>query len=179
MHSRWCLVCVLVLLAVAVTAWGQLSTASLRGTALDPNGAAVPGVVVTIENSATGVVERTLTTDDHGTYTAEALPPGTYKISAKKEGFATQIRRLELQVGRVMVVDLPLTLGSVEQSVTVTGGAPLVDRENSEVGAVVDPRSVADLPLNGRQFGDLAALVPGVLPAPNFDPIKTRIFNVS
>jgi hypothetical protein len=179
MYSRSCLVSVAILLAGAVGAWAQLSTASLRGTALDPKGGAVPGVVVTIENDATGVVERTVTTDGNGNYAAEALPPGTYKISAKKEGFKTQVRQVDVQVGRVVVVDLPLTIGSVEQSTTVTGSAPLVDRENSEVGEAVDPKSVSDLPLNGRQFGDLAALVPGVLLAPNFDPIKTRIFNIS
>jgi hypothetical protein len=135
--------------------------------------------VVTVQNASTGVVERTLTTDEYGSYAAEALPPGTYTVSAKKQGFATQLRQVDAQVGRVVVVDLRLTLGSVEQNVTVTGAAPLVDRENSEVGEVVDPKSISDLPLNGRQFGDLAALVPGILPAPNFDPIKTRIFNIS
>jgi hypothetical protein len=179
MRTRGFLICASVLLAVAVAARGQLSTSSLRGIALDPKGAAVPGVVVTIENAATGVNERTLTTDENGNYAAEALAPGTYRISAKKQGFKTQVRNVDVQVGRVVVVDLPLALGSVEESVTVTGGAPLVDRENSEVGEVVDPKSVSDLPLNGRQFGDLAALVPGVLPAPNFDPIKTRILNIS
>jgi Carboxypeptidase regulatory-like domain/TonB dependent receptor len=179
MRTRWFLICASILLAVAVAARGQLSTSSLRGVALDPKGAAVPRVLVTIENAATGVNERTLTTDENGNYAAEALAPGTYRVSAKKQGFKTQVRNVDVQVGRVVVVDLPLVLGSVEESVTVTGGAPLVDRENSEVGEVVDPRSVSDLPLNGRQFGDLAALAPGVLPAPNFDPIKTRILNIS
>jgi Carboxypeptidase regulatory-like domain/TonB dependent receptor len=179
MRARWFLIYASVLLAVVVTAWGQLSTSSLRGVAIDPKGAVVPGVLVTIENAATGVIERTLTTDENGNYAAEALAPGTYRVSAKKQGFTTQVRNIDVQVGRVVVVDLPLALGSVEESVTVTGGAPLVDRENSEVGKVVDPKSVSDLPLNGRQFGDLATLVPGVLPAPNFDPIKTRILNIS
>ncbi|MBI3476417.1 MAG: TonB-dependent receptor [Acidobacteria bacterium] len=179
MHvCRW-LICLAVLLGCGVGVWGQLSTASLRGTALDPNGAVVPGVTVTIENAGTGVVERTLTTDDTGGYAADALSPGAYTISAKKDGFATQIHKIDIQVGRVVVVDIRLTLGSLEQSVTVSSAAPLVDRENSGIGGVVDPKSVSDLPLNGRQFGDLAALVPGVLTAPNFDPIKTRIFNLS
>jgi outer membrane receptor protein involved in Fe transport len=179
MRFRKCLLCICFILAVAGVMFGQLSTASLRGTALDPQGAAVPGVVVTLKNAATGVVERTLTTDGNGNYAAEAMPPGTYEISTRKEGFKTQVRQVDIQVGRVVVVDLSLALGSIEQSVTVTGGAPLVDRENSEIGEVVDPKSVSALPLNGRQFGDLAALTPGVLPAPNFDPIKTRIFNIS
>src|SRR5213594_3430247 len=104
MRARWRIVCASVLLAVAVAAWGQLSTTSLRGTALDPKGGAIPCVVVTVENASTGVVERTLTTDENGSYAAEALPPGTYKVSAKKQGFATQVRQVNAQVGRVIVV---------------------------------------------------------------------------
>ena len=99
MRTRRVLICASVLLVVAVAAWGQLSTSSLRGVALDPNGAAVPGVLVTIENAATGVIERTLTTDENGNYAAEALAPGTYKVSAKKQGFTTQVRNIDVQVG--------------------------------------------------------------------------------
>ena len=179
MHVRRWLICLSVLLGGAAASWGQLSTASLRGTTLDPHGAVVAGVTLTVQNSGTGVVERTLTTDETGGYAADALSPGAYTISAKKDGFATQIYKIDLPVGRVAIVDIRLTLGSVEQSITVSSAAPLVDRENSEVGEVIDPKSVSDLPLNGRQFGDLAALVPGVLTAPNFDPIKTRILNLS
>lgn len=179
MHPRANLVCTTVVLLVATACWGQLSTASLRGTVHDPNGAAIPGVVVNLQNSATGVIERSVTTDENGGFAAEALPPGTYNITAKKAGFADFRRALEVQVGRVIVVDLHLTVGTVSQEVTVSAQTSVIDREDSTVGAVVNPKSVSDLPLNGRQFGDLAALVPGVLPAPNFDPIKTRIFNVS
>lgn len=139
----------------------------------------MPEVVVTIVNAATGVTERSVHTDQNGNYAAEGLPPGRYKISTNKAGFATQMIEVELQVGRVTVVDVRLSLGTVGESVKVTSGTPLVDLQNSEVGNVVDPKAVESLPLNGRQFGDLASLVPGVLPAPNFDPIKTRIFNVS
>src|ERR1700675_2968298 len=149
MHGcRW-FICLSVLLG-GVGAWGQLSTASLRGTVLDPNGAVVPGVVVTIENTGTGVVERTLTTDETGGYAADALSPGSYTISAKKAGFSTQIHKIDVQVGRVVVVDIRLSLGSLEQNITVSSAAPIVDRENSGIGEVVDPKSVSDLPLNGR-----------------------------
>lgn len=87
MRARWFVFCASGVLAYAVAGWGQLSTASVRGITLDPKGASVPGVLVTVENGSTGVVERTLTTDENGSYAAEALPPGTYKVSAKKEGF--------------------------------------------------------------------------------------------
>src|SRR5438046_1308224 len=114
MRTRWFLICASLLLAVAVATWGQLSTSSLLGVALDPKGAAVTGVVVTIEKAATGVIDRTLTTDENGNYAAEALAPGTYRVSAKKQGFTTQVRNVDVQVGRVVVVDLSLALGSVE-----------------------------------------------------------------
>lgn len=163
----------------ASCSFSQISTSSLRGSAVDPKGAAIAEAAVVITNAATGVVERTLNTDTNGHYSAEAMPPGPYKVSIRKEGFAPQSRSLDLQVGRVETLDFQLQVGTVEQTVKVTGAAPVVDRENSEVGGVVDVRAVSTLPLNGRQLGDLAALIPGVLPAPNFDPIKTRIFNVS
>ena len=173
-----------VLLLVSVflfvlTSPAQIGTSSLRGTALDPQGAALPGAVVVIKNALTGIVERTLSTDAAGNYAGEELPPGNYEVSVRKDGFATQTQKIELQVGRVETLDFRLRMGSVEQTVTVNAAAPVIDRENSEIGGVVDVKSVASLPLNGRQLGDLAALVPGVLPAPNFDPIKTRVFNIS
>ncbi len=178
MTSRQLAIVLFLVTLIAVPLAAQLPTASLRGTVNDPSGAAVPGVSVTIKNTGTGV-ERIVTTDENGGYSAEGLSPGSYSVSTRKEGFASQTQSLELQVGRVVVTDFKLTVGSVEQQVTVSGAAPLVDPENSVVGAVVDPQAVRSLPLNGRQFGDLATLVPGVLPAPNFDPIKTRVFNVS
>jgi Carboxypeptidase regulatory-like domain len=90
MRTRWFLIYASVLLAVAVAARGQLSTSSLRGVALDPKGAAVQRVVVTIENAATGVSERTLTTDENGNYAAEALAPGTDRVG--EVGPVSQLR---------------------------------------------------------------------------------------
>lgn len=133
------------LLALLATSLAQVSTSSLRGAALDPNGAAVPGAVIKLENAATGVSERTLTTDASGNYSAEALPPAIYKVSIRKEGFAPETRSIELQVGRVETLDFKLTVGSVEQSITVTGAAPVVDRANSEIGDVEDVKAVGSL----------------------------------
>src|SRR5437879_1256910 len=110
------------LLVVAVNSFAlsQISTSSLRGTAVDPNGAAVPGATVVIESSATEVVERTLTTDTSGGYSAEGLPPGIYKVSVRKQGFGEQVRSIELQVGRVETLDFKLAMGTVQQNITVT-----------------------------------------------------------
>ena len=169
-------------LAVAMyssLALAQLPTASFRGTVLDAKGAVVPGATLRLRNDSSGVVERNLQTDETGSFAAESLPPGSYRVEIAREGFATQTQSFELLVGRVVVTNFTLGVEAVQQSVTVTAQTPLLDPESSEIGGVVEPRAVASLPLNGRQFGELATLVPGVLPAPNFDPIKTRILNIA
>lgn len=170
---------VLVLMVGAQVAQPQLPTASFRGTVVDSGGAAVTGAKLRLQNTTSGVLERDLQTDESGSFSAETLPPGSYHVEIAKDGFATQTQSIELLVGRVLVVNFTLSVQAVRQSVTVNATTPLVDPESSEVGGDVEPRAVASLPLNGRQFGELATLVPGVLPAPNFDPIKTRILNVS
>jgi len=164
---------------VSPLAVAQLPTAALRGTVTDSSGAAVPRATVTIQNAATGVVERRVETDDLGNLAAESLPPGDYKVTVEKTGFASQARALKLPVGRVIVLEFTLAPAGVAEQVKVTEEAPLIDRESSEIGEVIAPMAIQSLPLNGRQFADLASLVPGILPAPNFDPIKTRVFNIS
>ncbi|MHB8487478.1 MAG: TonB-dependent receptor [Candidatus Acidiferrales bacterium] len=177
-HSRWslCLAMVGVLLAPA---YAQLPTASLRGTVTDASGSSIPLVRIKILNTATGIIERSLATDTNGNYSAEGLPPATYKVSLEKDGFATRTLSVELQVGRIVELNAELTVQAAQQTVTVSAGTPVVDAESSVIGGVIDRNSVESLPLNGRQFADLATLVPGVLPAPNFDPIKTRVLNIS
>ncbi len=178
MFLRSLIFTVLVLVAGAQVAQPQLPTASFRGTVVDSGGAAVTGAKLRLQNASSGVLERDLQTDESGSFAAQTLPPGSYHVEIAKDGFATQTQSIELLVGRVLVVNFTMSVQPVLQSVTVNATAPLVDPESSEVGGDVEPRAMASLPLNGRQFGELATLVPGVLPAPNFDPIKTRILNI-
>lgn len=163
---------------LSVQLLAQLPTGALRGTVTDASGAVVPAVDVRIRNATRGF-ERVVQTDNNGNYAAEGLLPGPYEIAIEKAGFSEVHRTAEVRVAQITRVDLQLTVGSAEETVTVRELPPLVDAESSTISGTISPESVESLPLNGRQFGDLATLVPGVLPAPNFDPIKTRIFNVS
>jgi hypothetical protein len=176
-HRQWATLMLLFWLTGIVA--GQISTGSLRGTIADPHGAVVTDAEISVKNVATGVLERTLRTDKNGSYAVEALYPGVYKITITKPGFAPHEQNIELQVGRVIVLDAALKLSFVEENVAVTNTAPIIELQRSELGGVIERKAIESLPLNGRQFGDLASLIVGVLPAPNYVFVKTRFFHIS
>src|SRR5262249_4718365 len=127
----------------------------------DAQGAAVSGATVTVTNTGTGF-DQVATSNDLGYYTATALPPGHYRIEVTAKGFQKLVRQLDLQVAQIAAVDLSLTVGDVTQSITVEAGEPVIDAADSAIGEVVESRQVTELPLNGRNFTQLATLVPGV-----------------
>lgn len=132
-----------------------------EGTITDGTGAALPGVTVTAAHVATGNVFNTVS-DSQGAYRFAALRPGVYSITAELAGFKTVVREgLELLVGQYSVLDLAMELSTVEESVTVTGAAPLVDVTRSQLGGNIDPRQMQEVPVNGRNWLELAALAPG------------------
>ncbi len=151
------------LLLFLTTALALAQTGSqITGTITDKSGAAVPGVKITATNTETAVSRETISTDS-GAYTIPALPPGLYAISATKDGFKTiKQERLSLEVNAILRVDLALELGAVTESVTVSSAPPLVESENSSLGQIVQQRQIVELPLNGRNFVQLATLGPGV-----------------
>ncbi|MEW6733598.1 MAG: TonB-dependent receptor [Acidobacteriota bacterium] len=153
-----------VLLLLGQTGWAQSDRASIVGTVTDTSGAAVSGATVTVTNTQTNV-SRDSTTDENGRYIFPAiLEVGTYKVSVKAEGFQpVETEELVLQVNDARSVNIQLTPGQVSDVITVTAEAPLVKTESSELGEVVDTRKVTDLPLNGRNYTQLATLVPGVV----------------
>jgi hypothetical protein len=156
------LVATLLLLATALPA--QQTTATLVGTATDPSGAALANVVVRVTNVATNVWRET-TTDATGNYTVPFLPSGPYTVRATAKGFRTQnVERFTLEVGQTARVDLRMALGEVTESVTVAAETAGLQTETVAVGAVIDGDKIVDLPLNGRNFVQLAQLIPGVLP---------------
>src|ERR1035441_1179618 len=151
------LVCLLFLPAMALA---QV-TASVVGTVQDTSGAVIPGAAVTVKNLETGTA-RTVTTDDRGYYRALSLAVGRYEVAAEKTGFKTQVRAgITLTVGQEAVVNLGLEVGEVQQAVTVTAEAPIVNTTTSSTSGLVGEQQVKDLPLNGRSFDNLITLNPG------------------
>jgi hypothetical protein len=144
--------------------FGQTLNASLTGTVTDASGAVVPGVAVTATNTATGISTKT-TSGPAGIYNLPSLPAGTYTVSFQKEGFTQSVvNGVILQVDQAATLDTALKVGSTAQSIEVTTQVPIVNTESASVGTVIDTTQVVDLPLNLRQFGALATIVPGAIP---------------
>lgn len=143
-------------------AYAQVAGATLAGTVTDTSGAAVPNAKVSIKNGSTGV-ERDITTDSAGFYSAPNLLPGVYDITASAPGFSTYRQTgITLTVGSSQTLSISLHVGGVTEQVVVTSTAPAVQLSSSDLSAVVDATTVRELPLNGRSWTDLAALQPGV-----------------
>jgi hypothetical protein len=149
----------LMLLIAAPPSWAQ-STATLQGMVTDAQNAVMPGVAITIRNTATNQ-ERAVVTDAAGAYVAASLPPGHFEVTAHVEGFQDQKRELDLGPAQTMALNLKLSVGALSENVTVSGASPLVDTATVSVGQVMAERTVQEIPLNGRHFVDLGPLMPG------------------
>jgi hypothetical protein len=140
----------------------QATTGTVEGIVTDSTGAVLPGATVTLTNRETGFT-RTLVTDDSGRYRGIALPLGTYSISVELAGFAKAAREnVALAVGQTLRIDFPLTVAGVAQEVQVIAGTPVVETTRPEQTALIDEKSVATLPINGRNFLDFVKLAPTV-----------------
>jgi hypothetical protein len=165
-------------LAVNPTA-SQVTTADVRGHVSDPNGLAVGNAKVTITSKETASTRDTMTSD-LGDYALNQLPPGVYKVTVTKDGFATIVfDPVELALGQKLTLDAALKLGSGSEIVQVTEETPLIHSSSSEIQGSISPIEVQNLPVVDRNFAGLMALIPGVRPAENFDPTKTRSGNVT
>ena len=164
----------LLLLCSSAFAQGTASSA-LSGTVLDKNGAVIKGGSVTATNKATGQT-RTATTNDNGEYRIDLLPAGLYDIKVSATGFGDLTsENVQLLVGQTNNLDFNMNPGLQTASVTVTAETELVSKEKTDVSLNITPREVQDLPLNGRDLGNLAYLAPGVKPVDSYDPTKRRI----
>jgi len=160
---RWRrLLLVVPLLLVAMPCFAQRTTATLRGTVLDPTGGVIPGATVTAKNLVTGFT-RTVTTNTDGIYVFSELPVGTYTASAELSGFKTLTKSgIELNVADVRVSDFRLETGAISEVVNVVADTLVIKTSGGEVAGLVTGRQVRELPLNGRNFLQLATLMPGV-----------------
>jgi outer membrane receptor protein involved in Fe transport len=175
--------CMLAFILLAASSWmfGQAVTASstLIGTVTDKTGAVVVGVTVTATNNATSA-SRTATTNSLGAYRFDVLPPGTYTVKATMAGFSLlTANNVELLVGRSTTQDFALSPGATSTTVEVAAEAPLLDQQKTSVGMEITPAQVEDLPLNGRDFANLAYLAPGAKFSAPWDPTKARNTGVS
>ncbi len=155
--------------------FGQATaTSSLQGTVIDKSQAVLSGAEVTLTNKATGVV-RSAKTDNTGVYKFASVPAGIYDIKVANSGFAgVSAKNVELLVGATTTQNFTLNPGGVSETVEVTGTAPLVDQQKTDVGQTVTPEQIQELPLIGRDIADLAYLSPGVKSADSYDPTKSR-----
>ncbi len=143
------------------SAWGQ-ATAQLTGTITDRSGALVADAEVTLTGVGTGV-ERKARSNETGGYTIPFLAPGDYRLVVQKQGFRQASREgVRLEVNQVARLDFSLDVGQVTETVEVTGAAPLLESDTSAIGQVIETKAIVDLPLNGRNFVQLAILSPGV-----------------
>jgi hypothetical protein len=149
-------------IAFPAALFAQVAGGTLFGTITDPTSRAIPQAQVVIMNVATGV-ERTVTTNADGFYTAVNLLPGEYQVTISAKGFNTEVKSgITMNVGAQQTFDLTLHVGTISHTVQVTTEAPAVQVSSSEISATVNATTVRELPLNGRSWTDLAALQPGV-----------------
>ena len=157
---------VVLLLAGCISA--QSPNGIVNGLVLDPDDRPIAGADIRIVNDATGV-QYTGKTNDEGIYVVTNLPPGPYRLQVSKIGFKTLIKPdIILNVQDTLAINFTLPVGAASETITVTGGAPLVNTESGSVSTVIDRRFIENLPLNGRSFNTLLQLTPGVVIAPSF-----------
>jgi hypothetical protein len=145
----------------APKAFAQSDLGSVRGTVQDNTGAVLPNATIEIKSTETSLT-RSVVSDSAGNFAFEALQRGQYTATVSDAGFATEVQPFELQVSQSLTLAFKLNPGAVGQSITVTDAAPIVDVSTSSTGAVIEADQITQLPLNGRNFTQLALLAPGV-----------------
>jgi hypothetical protein len=151
----------LMFLVCAATAFGQLPVGTILGTVKDSSGAFVAGAQLTIRNQDTGLTRTTVSGAD-GSYRFDALPVGSYEIRTEQAGFRTEVRSgITLFVAQQATVDIALEVGTISQQVQVTSAAQAVDTTTSSLTSTVNEQQMSNLPLNGRNYIQLALLQPG------------------
>jgi hypothetical protein len=158
-------------------AMAQVTTGDITGRVLDSQGNVIVGATVAARHVGTGQT-RSATTNDAGEYNLAQLTPGRYEITVEAKGFTKAVQKdFELNVGTKPTLNFDMKPGGVAETIEVTGGAPLIETTKSEIGGVVTPVEVQNLPLLNRTFAALSVIMPEARPVGNFDPTKTRVGN--
>jgi Carboxypeptidase regulatory-like domain/TonB dependent receptor-like, beta-barrel len=161
---RWLVVLIALGVCGASPVVAQQDAATVVGEVTDPSGGVVPGAAVTVTNLATGITLTTVT-NDRGVYSLPGLRPGEYTITIELDGFSKFVQStVTLQVAQVLRLDATLQAGSLTETVQVQAAPSLLQTQVSSRGSVIDERKILNLPLNGRDYNQLALLSPGVLP---------------
>jgi len=157
-----------------------VGSGSIQGTVTDPSGAVVSGAKVLITNQGTSQTQ-TLTSNASGSYTSGALDPGKYKVQVSAKGFSTVSEVMTVEVGNTATANVKLQLGQESQVIEVQASTIAVNTEQAEVQGILNSEQIANLPVNGRNFLDLAQLEPGVQiqDGQNFDPTKAGYSSIS
>lgn len=150
------------IVAGVASMFAQSDSARLQGIITDQSGAVVPGAKVQVTETSTNRVLTTASAPDTGAWSFAVLPPGDYILEVVKDGFKPIKQNVTLQVAQVANVNFVVEPGEVSQQVVVTADAALVDSASSDIGTTVQSKQIEDLPLNGRNFTQLATLIPGV-----------------
>ena len=155
----------LLCIGLLISVHGQSSTAgNISGTVRDPQGARVPNVEVVVTEEKTGAT-RTVTTDGDGFYNVPSLPAGFYTVTATPSGFKKTVTTgVELHVSENKTLNIDLQVGQVSETVTITSDQAPVELRSGEVSSLISEKQVTELPLNGRNYAQLALMVPGVSP---------------
>ena len=155
----------------------QQPSATLTGVVSDPNGAIIVGAIVTATNKATNLL-RTTTTNGEGVYVISNLSVGDYEVMTEVKGFAVERNVVTLKVGQTLSFSPTVKIAEIGDNFYVYDGER-IDTQTSKVDAVINEKEIENLPLNGRNFLELALLTPGNTIAPNFDPTKTNTVVIS
>src|SRR5438093_8499393 len=172
-------VSILILSFLCMSLPAQVTVGDLTGRITDATGAVVPNATVTAHNPATGQT-RTTQSNALGDYTLSQLPPGTYEVSAEFMGFSKAVRKaVAVSVGTRSTLNFELMPGAITQEIEVAASPFSLETTASEIGGVVTPSEVQNLPLLNRTFANLSAVMPEARPAGSFDPTKARVGNIA
>ncbi len=177
---RFVLAITFLLSTTLLLAQTTVGTGSIQGTVTDPSGALVSGAKVVITNIGT-TQSQTMSSNASGSYASQALNPGRYRVQVSAKGFSTVSTELTVEVGNTATDNVKLQLGQESQIIEVQASTVAVNTEQAEVQGVLNSEQVANLPVNGRNFLDLAQLEPGVQiqDGQNFDPTKAGYSSIS